>query len=106
MSDLPVVLEATTTQQAIAIDPLRWHHVQHCGEDTAGAAAAQTILCTVERNSESLTVDDDASEGANKMKLLDKKDYYLPPGIGSIAFQTASGAPTFQIIPLARDPFA
>lgn len=106
MSNLPVVLEATSSQQTITINPYKWHEIEHFGEDASGSSASDAIYLAFERAGESLTVDADASEGANKWKLRDGKKLLLPPGVGLIAFKTGSGSPTFGINPLVNDPTA
>lgn len=106
MTDLPAVVAASTTQEAIAVDAKRWHHLMHTGFDSSGSASTDAIQLAFERDGSALTVDNDYSEGPNKAILPAGKDIYLPPGCGSIAFRSAAGTPTMNVVALAPDPFS
>lgn len=93
----PAVLEATTTLQAVTLDPQREYTVGHDGEDTAGSSSTGSVYLAVDA-----AVDNDASEGANKAKLINGRSLVIGPGVGVLKFRTASGSPTFTINPGPR----
>ena len=94
IDDKPVVLEVTTVESSIVLDPDRDYTCVHSGEDTSGNPVTNTAYL-----SSSAGVDADASEGDDKAKLLDGGSITVGPGWKALYFATEAGAPTMTVVP-------
>ncbi len=106
MSDVPVVLASADTEQSIAIDAARWHHLEHFSTDANGSPAVSPVFLAFQRGSDAVTVDADNTPAANKWILRPGMTLQIPPGIGRIVFKSDGDDPTFGINPLPPDLWA
>lgn len=94
VSEKPAILEATTTQDTVALDPWRRYSLSHNQVNTAGAGATQTIYLATAAD-----VTASADSGADKAALIDIRTLVIGPGVSVLRFKTAAGSPTFTIVP-------
>ena len=91
-----VVLADSAAESSITLDPNKQYMIFHDGEDGTGTAETGTIVFKCD----TAAVDTDASEGANKAKLMAERWFYLGPGIATLYFDIAANDCTFTIIPV------
>jgi len=89
------MLKATTTQQALALDPDRMYWLAHCGKTDAGADSDTPVY---------FAADDDVTatpaEGGNKLVLSTNLILAVGPGVRTLYFKLNAAAgdePVFMI---------
>lgn len=95
IAGIPAVLVASTSEQSVMLETNREYTLAHDGENASGVADTATIYLAFQ----SASVDADASEGASKFKLLGGRSVVLGPGLDTVKFKVAAGAPTFSVSP-------
>ena len=86
------VIEATTTEGSVTLDPYYRYAIWHNGRNTSGAADDDTIYFST-----SAEVEADPAAGSGRQQLVDGASAPLPLGAAILRFKTATGAPTFSI---------
>lgn len=86
------VLEVTTSEQEVILDPRREYTLSHDGENTSGAEDTNTIYLATEGD-----VVADANEGEDKYKLKNGRFTTVGPDKTVLKFASASGSPTMSV---------
>lgn len=94
LTDKPAVIVATTGASSITLDTTRSYTVEHTGLDNAGSASTDLIF-----GSYVAAVDNDASEGDDKIILQPDRAIVIGPNVAEFKFQAAAGTPTMQFVP-------
>lgn len=96
VSEKWAVLQATTSEQTLTLDPGRAYILAHNDRDISGVAASDTIYLA-----DNASVDNDDSEGPNKCMLISGRVVQVGPGVTTLKYRLAAGAatsPTFQLL--------
>lgn len=96
----PALLAASTTTAEIAINGNRSYTLIHESLTEAGAADTNTVFFSAG----AAAVDADQSSAAEKFTLPDGASRTIGPGVNSLKFATAAGAPTFVVLPGRSTP--
>ena len=95
----PALCAASTTSASIPLDPMLAYSLIHMGKDVAGADDVNAVFFT---NGETAPAATYATSGNKGVLRSGDPPTPIGPGWSAIAFKTASGAPAFQLTPLAR----
>jgi len=93
----PAIIDTSATEASIVLDPHWQYMVWHMGVDNEGNTQAEAIYV-----SSVAAVDEDASEGADKLKIEDAHPfpYYVGPGWSALYMDATANDPTFAIAPV------
>lgn len=93
------VVNVTTTEEAITLNPQRSYTFAHLGRDTSGVPITDPIYLS---QTTGFTPDDSAN--ADKVTLLDGREATLGPGIATLyARMAATSVPVnMQVVPSAQ----
>lgn len=97
IAGVPALLAASTANQSIALDPEREYTVQHLAFDVSGVAAETAIFLGIDA-----TAVASYAASATKAVLQSAKALIVGPNVLALNFITASGTPTFQLIPAPK----
>lgn len=90
----PAVLEATTTGQSVDLQPGRIYTLVHNGYTTGGSASTSPIFCSFDSEPAA-----DLAAEEHKFPLFTNRSIRIGPGVSTLYFKTAIGAPTFTVMP-------
>jgi hypothetical protein len=88
------VITATSSAATLTLDAARRYAVMHDGESSGGVDSDNTVYMLT-----AATGTPDDSEGANKLKLPDRRALTVGPGVSALRFLAASDT-TFTIAAL------
>ncbi|MGE0289382.1 MAG: hypothetical protein AB7I42_24230 [Bradyrhizobium sp.] len=99
--DLPARIEATTAARTITLNPDRFYEARHTGFTNAGATAVGDIFFSCERQGKTAATPVAAYTEGDKRGTIVSGAPPIPigPGIEEFKFITASGSPTFDLLP-------
>ena len=86
------VLEAATTERSVALNRYREYTLRHDGEDATGSPNSSTVYLALNQ-----APSPDAAAGEDRFKLLAGSVVVIGPGVTTLRFRTASGAPTISV---------
>jgi hypothetical protein len=95
----PALVEVTTAQVTLSVNPDRAYTIVHTGKDTNGATAEDVVIVSLDTN-----VTATWAEGTNKLPLQSGKTVAVGPGINNIALKQPAGssATTVTVVPDVR----
>lgn len=94
----PLVLNATTSEASITLDPDKTYTVAHNAKTNGGVDATETIYC-----SDEASITATAAEGANKLILYYTRSAIIGPGVNTLYFVTAANSATFTLAPSKKE---
>ncbi len=90
---LPQLLAAGTTAATVTVDVSRWHELVHTGADASNGADTNAVFLAFNGTAATAT----NAAGTNKLRLSASARELIPPGITSISYICAAGAPVFAL---------